>query len=83
MRHLTRRAIEAFVALASGRESVPPDDLTIACTGTSALGEICPGCDVVTAIYVAIVAGGGAGDIRPTCPACGVLLDAALERGSR
>lgn len=82
MTHLTKRAIEAFVALASGRKSVPPDDLTIACTGTSALGEVYPGGEVVTAVGVAIVAGGLAVDIRPTCPACGVLLDAALEAGA-
>lgn len=79
MRHLTVRAIEALVALATGQQSVPSDDMTIACTGTSALGEVYPGGEVVTAVGVAIVAGGLAVDIRPTCPACGVLLDEALE----
>lgn len=79
VRHLTKRAIEAFAALAARRQYVHQDDMTLACTGTSALGDVYPGGEVVTAVGVAIVAGGLAVDIRPTCPACGVLLDAALE----
>lgn len=64
--------------LSSGEQKyIPLDEWIVACSGESAVEMRLRGGDVLTAIGAALW--GLTDDTRPTCPACAVLLDAALE----